>query len=169
MNGIFDIYNTMKKIISVIAFVCFALISKAQPPVGSYAPDITLTNAKGEAVSLSSLRGKFVLLDFWASWCGPCRQNNRQTRSVYKKYNPKGFEVYAVSLDADPNAWQRAVQQDKTTWINVHNPNASSGDEMTQTWNLRFIPSTFLIDKEGKIIAEGIEKSELEHLLKKML
>ena len=159
----------MKKLIAVLVFICFVGSLQAQPPIGSVAPDIILKNANGETISLSSLRGKVVLLDFWASWCGPCRQNNRQTKSVYKKYNTKGFEVYAVSLDADPNAWLRAVKQDKTTWIHVLNPNGSKDDEITQTWNLRFIPSTFLIDKEGKIVAEGIEKKELEHRLKEML
>jgi peroxiredoxin len=159
----------MRKFLIVIFFFAIVTSVSAQPPVGSKAPDISLPNGKGDIVKLSSLKGKVVLLDFWASWCGPCRQNNRKMTALYKQYKDKGLEVYAVSIDGNRNAWSNAVQQDKTDWLQVIDVKAERGNELTQTWNLQYIPSTFLIDKEGTIIAAGPQKDELEKWLKKLL
>jgi peroxiredoxin len=155
---------------SVFLFVLILAVGgKAQPPVGSKAPDISLPNANGDIIKLSSLQGKVVLLDFWASWCGPCRQNNRKMTSLYNQYKDKGLEIYAVSIDGNKSAWSNAVQQDKSGWLQVIDLKAGYGNELTQTWNLQYIPSTFLLDKEGKIIARGPQKDELENLLKRLL
>lgn len=159
----------MSKFLVTVAFLSFVLIGKAQPPVGSKAPDISLPNAQGEVIKLSSLQGKVVLLDFWASWCAPCRQNNRKMVSLYKQYKDKGLEVYAVSIDANTKAWFNAVRQDKMDWLQVIDVKAERGNELTQTWNLQYIPSTFLIDKTGRIVATAPEKDELEKWLKKLL
>ncbi|WP_018616499.1 TlpA family protein disulfide reductase [Segetibacter koreensis] len=141
----------------------------SQPPIGSKAPDISLPDANGQVIKLSSLQGKVVLLDFWASWCGPCRRSNGHTLAVYNQYKDKGFEVYGVSIDENKRAWENAVKQDKINWLQVIDTKAGYGNELTQTWNLQYIPSTFLIDKQGKIVAASPEKDELEKWLKKLL
>jgi peroxiredoxin len=152
-----------------IALLGITFASFAQPPVDSKAPDISLPTENGEIVKLSSLRGKVVLLDFWASWCRPCRVTNRRVSPIYKKYKDKGFEIYSVSLDANKPAWLSAVKQDNISWTHVIDTRAANGNMLTQTWNLRYIPSTFLIDKEGTIVAIGPEHDELEKMLQKLL
>ncbi len=160
----------MKKFFSAIAFTLgLNVLAIAQPSIGSIAPDIALPNAKGVVTSLSSLKGKVVLIDFWASWCGPCRINNRAIIPVYKKYSSKGFEILSVSIDANPASWLKAIEQDKMDWKQVIDTQAAYGNELSKTWDLQYIPSTFLINKEGKVVAQGVEKKELEKLLIKML
>jgi peroxiredoxin len=159
----------MKQFFLVLTFFFVFASAQAQPGVGSKAPEISLPDAKGEIIKLSSLKGKVVLLDFWASWCAPCRQSNRRMVPLYKQYSGKGLEVYAVSIDANKSAWERAVQQDKMNWLQVIDLKAERGNELTQTWNLQYIPSTYLIDKEGKIVAVAPEKDELENWLKRLL
>jgi len=159
----------MKQLFVAIVFLSVCSFANAQPAVGSNAPDISLPDANGQIVKLSSLKGKVVLLDFWASWCGPCRLSNRGMQPIYNKYKDKGLEVYGVSIDASKNAWTKAVKQDQINWLQVIDVKAANGNELTQTWNLQYIPSTFLIDKEGKIAAIAPEHNELENWLKRLL
>lgn len=159
----------MKQLFTALALLLINTAIYSQPPVGSKAPDIALPDANGQVIKLSSLQGKVVLLDFWASWCGPCRRSNGNTLSVYNQYKDKGFEVFGVSIDENKRAWENAVRQDKMMWVQVIDTKAGTGNELTQTWNLQYIPSTFLIDKEGKIVAVAPEKDELEKWLKKLL
>lgn len=160
----------MKKLlVFVIAALGIQFNATAQPRLGSSAPEIALPAADGQITSLSSLKGKVVLLDFWASWCGPCRKTNKQVQPIYKKYKDKGFEIFSVSVDASKPAWLNAVKQDNIIWPHVIDTRAATGNQLTNIWNLRYIPSTFLLDKEGKIVAVSPEKNELEKLLKEML
>lgn len=160
----------MKKLLfTVIAVVAMNCCLLAQPPVGSKAPEILLPSENGEIAKLSSLRGKVVLLDFWASWCRPCRLTNRQVQPVYKKYKDKGFEIFSVSVDGSKPAWLSAVKQDNIEWTHVIDTKAANGNELTNIWNIRYIPSTFLINKEGIIVAVAPEKDELEKWLQKLL
>lgn len=161
--------KSLKQLFVVFTLLFINVAVYSQPRIGSKAPDISLPDANGQLIKLSSLQGKVVLLDFWASWCGPCRRSNGHTLSVYNQYKDKGFEIFGVSIDADKQAWTNAVMQDKITWVQVIDTKAGSGNQLTQTWNLQYIPSTFLIDKEGKIVAVAPLKDELENWLKRLL
>ena len=159
----------MKIFILTIILAASALATCAQPKKGSKVPDIALPNPAGEVVKLSSLLGKVVVIDFWASWCRPCREANRDMKNLYKKYKDKGLEVYAISIDDNEQAWKYAIEQDKINCLQVVDKDAAQGDELMHTWGIRFIPSTFLIDREGKLVAVRPEMEQLDKMLEKML
>lgn len=158
----------MKYLLSILLLAA-SYVAHAQPNAGEAAPDIALPDANGNVVALSSLKGKVVVLDFWASWCGPCRQSNKELVSLYKKYKDKGLEIYSVSVDANTKAWTNAIKHDKMQWLHVIDTKAARGNELTETWNIRYIPFTFLIDKEGKLIAQFDDVEELKKQVKKLL
>lgn len=155
----------MKLIVSVLATLLIVTVANAQPKTGEAAPDIKLPNAKGVVTSLSSLKGKVVLIDFWASWCGPCRRTFPALTKLYKKYNSKGFEIYGVSVDADKNDWKKAVFEDNIKWLQVHDTDG----KVAQSWKLQYIPNTYLLDKDGKVIVVNATEPQLEELLQKLL
>jgi thiol-disulfide isomerase/thioredoxin len=124
------------------------------------APDIELVSPAGKTIKLSKLKGKMVLVDFWASWCGPCRRENPHVVEAYAKYqhakfiNAKGFEVFSVSLDKNEDAWKKAIEEDKLTWNNHGWDKEGIASKAYQVYS---IPSGFLVDGEGMIVAKGQE------------
>ncbi|MCY7359273.1 MAG: AhpC/TSA family protein [Rudanella sp.] len=136
--------------------------------MGGIAPDIALNDTTGAAVPLSSLRGKYVLIDFWASWCGPCRMENPNVVRMYNKYKEKGFTIYSVSLDQSRDSWVRAIRNDNLTWTHVSDLRYWQS-AAAQQYGVTGIPKTFLIDKEGKIIAKDLRGPALEQKLEEVL
>jgi len=133
---------------------------------GKMAPDFTLPSNNGEEISLSSFKGKYVLIDFWASWCKPCRMENPNVVKAYAAYNAKGFEIVGISVDQDKDAWAKAIEEDGLTWTQLIADEASG---VAQKYAIQGIPSTFLLDKEGKIIAKNLRGTALEEKLAELL
>jgi peroxiredoxin len=138
--------------------------------VGALAPDLTLTTADGAVVKLSSLRGQYVLLDFWASWCKPCRAENPNVLAAYDEFKNKGagFTVYAVSLDDNRAKWLQAVQQDGLPWTHVSDL-VGWQSPAAKTYKVTGIPNSWLVDPTGRIIAKNLRGKELSRELSKRL
>lgn len=132
---------------------------------GLYAPDISLPDPLGNIKTLSSLRGKYVLVDFWASWCGPCRAENPNVVKMYNKYKDKGFTVFSVSLDNDKGNWETATQKDNMTWHHVSDLKMWNS-VVIPLYKIDGIPLTFLLDEKGRIIGKNLRGPELEKKLK---
>lgn len=132
--------------------------------VGSKAPEIDLPQPNGEHLKLSDLRGKYVLIDFWASWCGPCRRENPNVKRVYEKYHGKGFDILGVSLDKSQQAWLTAIEQDGLQWHHVSDLKYWQSAVVPE-YQIQGIPLTFLVDKEGTIIAKNLRGPALENKL----
>jgi len=129
--------------------------------VGSEAPEIDLPNPQGKNIKLSSLRGKYVLIDFWAAWCGPCRGESPNMVKMYDDFHAKGFEIYSVSLDQTKAAWEKAIEKDGLgKWTHVSDLKYWDS-EAGRAYGVESIPFTVLIDKEGKIIAKGLRGNDL--------
>lgn len=163
-----------------ICFISFNFIStskaeeipviepKVGTEIGDIAPEIKFKNPNGKTYKLSSLRGKYVLIDFWASWCGPCRRENPTVVRLYNKYKDQGFDVYSVSLDKSKSKWMSAIVKDGLIWENHVSDLKGWGSAATGLYGFRGIPYTVLIDKEGKVIATKLRGAALERKLEQL-
>jgi peroxiredoxin len=140
----------------------------ATPHVGGMAPDINLPDTSGKLFSLKSLLGKYVLVDFWASWCGPCRGENPNVVKAYNQYKDKNFTVLGVSLDSDKQAWIDAIKADNLTWNHISDLQ-SWNSSVVNLYGFNAIPYNVLLDPQGKIIAIGLRGDDLENKLAEVL
>lgn len=143
--------------------------------IGDTAPDLAFESPDGKVLKLSSLRGKVVLIDFWASWCMPCRRENPNVVNAYKKYanakfkDAKGFEIYSVSLDKSKDKWVAAIAQDKLDWKYHVSDLGGWGSKPASIYSVRSIPYSFLIDAEGTIIAKNLRGPDLHLALDNLI
>lgn len=134
---------------------------------GAPVPEIALPSPDGDTITLSSLKGKYVLLDFWASWCSPCRVESHNLVAAYQKYNSKGFEIYQVSLDRSYAAWTKAIEDDHLAWKHVSDLQFWNS-VVVPVYNIQGIPANFLLDPEGKIIDQNLRGEMLMKKLKEI-
>lgn len=158
----------MKKLFFVAVILLCSFAGKAQLRVGEAVPEIELPNTKDSLTKLSSLQGKVVLIDFWASWCAPCRAANPFVQKLYSKYKDKGFEVFAVSLDTKNKEWLKAIKQDKLKYTQVID-NSGWRSKVAEKYFVDQLPTNFLIDRAGKIVAIDLEGKELFDKVKSMV
>ncbi len=166
-----ELYNTMKSEFGNDKYVerIKKYVPKGAPEIGDEAPDVVLPNSEGKTLKLSDLKGQIVLLDFWASWCGPCRSEMPNVVKAYEKYNDKGFTVFSVSLDSDKNRWLNAVEQDGMVW-DYHVSELKKWDsEAAREYFVRGIPATFLIDENGIIVGKNLRGAALHQKLAELL
>lgn len=141
---------------------------------GAVAPDFTAPSPEGKEITLSKIRGKVTIVDFWAAWCGPCRKENPNIVKVYEKYHDKGLEIIGVSLDGNPRQkdarqeWLNAIEKDGLKWHHVSNLNYFN-DPVAKKYNIRSIPATFILDSEGKIVAKNLRGPALERKISELL
>ena len=160
--------NLRKISFIILLLVCFTVNGEAQSKYSLRDLEIALPSLNGDTVRLSSFKGKVILIDFWASWCGPCRVANKYLVRLYEKYRKSGFEIFGITLDADKKAWEKAVKQDKLKWTQVIDRGGREGGTAIR-FNISQIPTSFLLDKNGKLLARDPDKNELERLLNGLL
>jgi thiol-disulfide isomerase/thioredoxin len=137
--------------------------------IGTPAPEIVMNTPDGKPLALASLKGKVVLVDFWASWCGPCRAENPTVVKAYNKFKSKGFDIYSVSLDKDLDKWKEAIKKDNLTWSNHVCDFKFWQSPVVALYNFDGIPYNVLIDKDGKILAKSLRGEDLEKKLEEIL
>ncbi|MDR2026328.1 MAG: AhpC/TSA family protein [Prevotellaceae bacterium] len=168
---VFDLFSEKLKATELGSEIKERIIKWKATSIGSIAPDFTQNDSVGNPVKLSDFRGKYLLLDFWASWCGPCRQENPNVVKAYHAFKDKGFTVLGVSLDSGNDArdkWLQAIAKDKLEWFHVSDLKGWNND-VAALYGVRAIPSNFLLDREGKIVAKNLRGEALEETLDKYL
>lgn len=159
--------STFGKNAAVVEFLTrMAKLKSVQ--TGAIAPDFTINTIEGKNIKLSDFKGKYVLLDFWASWCGPCREENPNVVQAYKNYKDRNFTILSVSLDKDPKQWKQAIQTDGLTWTHAGELQDFDGPSV-KLFQVEAIPASFLIDPSGKIIAKNLRAADLQSFLNKSL
>ncbi|UYQ95978.1 TlpA family protein disulfide reductase [Chitinophaga horti] len=136
--------------------------------VGTAAPEFSQTSTNGKPLALSGLRGKYVLIDFWASWCGPCRKVNPDLVKLYEQFKGNSFEILGVSLDSDDAKWKEAIQKDGLTWQHTSDLKGWKND-VAALYGIKAVPQNFLVDPSGKVIAKNLRIAQLEEELRKLL
>ncbi|MFN0015575.1 MAG: peroxiredoxin family protein [Saprospiraceae bacterium] len=132
---------------------------------GEAVPDFSAVLADGKTVRFSDLRGRHVLLQFWGSWCGPCRAENPHLRELYRQYQPKGFEIFSVGVEQNPRSWQRAIDNDGMSWP-YHTLDVGYFDgKLAGLFNVKSIPATFLISPEGIIMGVNLSPEQMHRML----
>ncbi|MBO9699599.1 MAG: TlpA family protein disulfide reductase [Sporocytophaga sp.] len=155
----------LKTIILLAILSSSFFFSFAQPKVGQKAPDFEIEDPNGKTIHLSDLTGKVVLLDFWASWCMPCREANPEVVAIYQKYHDKGFEIFSVSLDTKREAWLNAIKKDQLSWPNHGSDLKGWENAVAELYEVSGIPATFLIDEKGFIIGTDLDEYDLDKKL----
>jgi thiol-disulfide isomerase/thioredoxin len=164
----------MKLLAMTVMATLMGFSTPSEMSVGTVAPDISLTNVDGAQVSLSSLRGSVVLIDFWASWCGPCRRKHPELVQIYEQFGgqkfagAKPFEIFSVSLDRSKEAWVKAIAQDGLTWSNHVSDLKGWKSSVVEPYQIRSIPSNVLLDENGVIIAKNLHGEELAAAIAKL-
>ncbi len=170
---------TLIYILLPLVFILNGPDAKSQNPaigtnIGNIAPEIVMQDVNGKTLKLSSLKGKVVLIDFWASWCGPCRRENPNVVEAFNKYkdrkfkDAKGLEIFSVSLDKNKDAWIKAIKDDRLDWPNHVSDLQYWQNAAAKTYGVNSIPTNFLIDAKGIIVAKNLRGIDLQYQIEKL-
>lgn len=163
--------NNMKTILtlfSVLILTGYAAAQQAKMEIGQQAPEITLSKNDGPPFSLTSLKGKLVLIDFWATWCSPCMEEQPELKALYQKVRGKEFEILGVSLDRNKESWQKAIDRFEISWPQVSDLKFWKSP-VAKVYEIEELPFNVIIDAEGKIIAKNLHGKELEDFISQHL
>lgn len=168
----------MKRYILLLLVATLTFSCKQEPKtpvafgtnIGDYAPVFTADTPEGGKLALADVKAEVIILDFWASWCGPCRRENPNVVRMYNKYHEKGLEIVGISLDkaGQKNRWLKAIAQDKLTWKHLSNLKGWQ-EPIAQLYGVRSIPATYILDGDGKIIAKNLRGQALENKVAEIL